>query len=88
MNSTLNTHNTNLLKEDLFRRDQIWFTEKNKYGASKLYSLADFKSDSVRKSEPFEENYIRGKYGAVPYLSSFDYLNEMLPKYENEKQKR
>ena len=78
-----NTHNTNLLKEDLFRRDQIWFTEKNKYGASKLYSLADFKSDTVRKSEPFEENYIRGKYGAVPYLSSFDYLNEMLPKYEN-----
>ena len=78
-----NTHNTNLLKEDLFRRDQIWFTEKNKYGASKLYSLADFKSDSVRKSEPFEENYIRGKYGAVPFLSSFDYLNEILPKYEN-----
>ena len=78
-----NTHNTNLLKEDLFRRDQIWFTEKNKYGASKLYSLADFKSDSVRKSEPFEENYIRGKYGAIPFLSSFDYLNEILPKYEN-----
>lgn len=82
-----NTHNTNLLKEDLFRRDQIWFTEKNKFGASKLYSLADFKSDSVRKSEPFEENYIRGKYGAVPFLSSFDYLNEMLPKYESKKQK-
>ena len=81
-----NTHNTNLLKEDLFRRDQIWFTEKNKYGASKLYSLADFKSDTVRKMEPFEENYIRGKYGAVPFLNSFDYLNEMLPKYENAKQ--
>ncbi len=81
-----NTHNTNLLKDDLFRRDQIWFTEKNKYGAAKLYSLADFKSDTVRKMEPFEENYIRGKYGAVPFLNSFDYLNEMLPKYEKAKQ--
>lgn len=82
-----NTHNTNLLKEDLFSRDQIWITEKNKYGAAKLYSLADFKSDTARKMEPFEENYIRGKYGAVPFLNSFDYLNEMLPKYENAKQK-
>lgn len=81
-----NTHNTNLLKDDIFRRDQIWFTEKNKYGAAKLYSLADFKSDIVRKMEPFEENYIRGKYGAIPFLNSFDYLNEMLPKYEKTKQ--
>ncbi|OYU82492.1 MAG: abortive infection protein [Flavobacterium sp. BFFFF2] len=67
-----NTHDTNLLNTGLFRRDQIWFTEKDKYGESILFSLADFKSDEVRKTEAFEENYIRGKYGAVPFLGLFD----------------
>lgn len=80
-----NTHDTNLLSSGLFRRDQIWFTNKNKYGEAKLYSLADFKSDEVRKTEPFEENYIRGKYGAVPFLGFFDNLKIFLT--ENEKQK-
>ncbi|MBM2815268.1 MAG: ATP-binding protein [Ignavibacteria bacterium] len=69
-----NTHETNLLSSDLFRRDQIWFTEKNKYGEAILYSLSDFKTDEVRKNEAFEDNYIRGKYGAVPYLGNFDNL--------------
>jgi AAA15 family ATPase/GTPase len=82
-----NTHDTNILSSGLFRRDQIWFTEKNKIGEAKLYSLADFKSDAVRKTESFEENYIRGKYGAVPYLGFFDNLKNILPKYENEGQK-
>lgn len=70
-----NTHDTNLLSSGLFRRDQIWFTQKNKYGEANLYSLADFKTSEVRKNESFEENYIKGKYGAVPYLGFFDYLN-------------
>lgn len=78
-----NTHDTNLLSSGLFRRDQIWFTDKNKYGEAKLYSLANFKSDEVRKTEPFEENYIRGKYGAVPFLGFFDNLKIFLT--ENEK---
>jgi hypothetical protein len=69
-----NTHDTNLLSSGLFRRDQVWFTEKNKFGEGKLYSLADFKSEEVRKNDPFEDNYIRGKYGAVPYLGYFDNL--------------
>lgn len=80
-----NTHDTNLLSSGLFRRDQIWFTNKNRLGESRLYSLADFKSDEVKKNEPFEENYIEGKYGAVPYLGSFEYLNSILSSYENEK---
>jgi hypothetical protein len=69
-----NTHDSNLLSSGLFRRDQIWFTNKNKYGEATLYSLADFKSDEVRKTDSFEDNYIRGKYGAVPYLGFFDNL--------------
>jgi len=82
-----NTHNTNLFSSGLFRRDQFWFTQKDKYGDAKLYSLADFKSDEVKKNEPFEDNYIRGKYGAVPYLGFFDNLNTILSQYENEEQK-
>jgi AAA15 family ATPase/GTPase len=70
-----NTHDTNLLSSGLFRRDQIWFTNKNKYGEAKLYSLSDFKSDEVRKNEPYEDNYVKGKYGAVPFLGFFDNLN-------------
>jgi AAA15 family ATPase/GTPase len=66
-----NTHDTNLLSSGLFRRDQIWFTQKNKLGESSLYSLADFKTEEVRKTEAFEDNYIRGKYGAVPFLGEF-----------------
>jgi hypothetical protein len=82
-----NTHDTNLLDSGLFRRDQIWFTDKDKYGAAKLYSLADFSSEEVRKNEAFEKNYIKGKYGAVPYFGSMDTLNEIFSPYENEKQK-
>lgn len=82
-----NTHDTNLLHSGLFRRDQVWFTEKNKLGEASLYSLADFKSHEVKKTESFEENYIRGKYGAVPFLGFFDELIKSLPRHENEKQK-
>ena len=80
------THDTNLLTISIFRRDQIWFTEKDKYGASKLFSLADFKSD-VRKTDKFEENYIKGKYGAVPVLGNFDNLMnpQTLLLHENER---
>lgn len=80
-----NTHDTNLLSSGLFRRDQIWFVEKNKFGEAKLYSLADFRSDEVKKNEYFEENYIKGKYGAIPFLGLFDNLTNAFPRHENEK---
>ncbi len=82
-----NTHDTNLLNSGLFRRDQIWFTSKNKYGEAKLYSLANFKSDKVRKNDSFEENYIKGKYGAVPFLGFFENLKLSMAENENEGQK-
>lgn len=67
-----NSHDTNLLGSGLFRRDQVWFVKKDNYAESKLYSLADFKTADVRKNEAFENNYLRGKYGAVPFLGDFD----------------
>jgi uncharacterized protein len=65
-----NTHNTNLLDFELFRRDQIWFTEKDRYGGASLYALSDIKG--VRKSDPLEKNYREGRYGAIPFLSGFN----------------
>jgi uncharacterized protein len=61
----LMTHDTNLLSNKIFRRDQIWFTEKDRYGATALYSLAEYK---VRNDASFESDYIKGKYGAIPYI--------------------
>ncbi len=63
------THDTNLLKPELFRRDQIWLTDKDQCGTTTIYSLAEFKN--VRKQEDFEKQYIQGKYGAIPYLNPF-----------------
>jgi uncharacterized protein len=63
------THDTNLLDKSLFRRDQIWFTEKNRYGATSLYSLAEFK---IRNDASFGSDYIKGKYGAIPFIGSLD----------------
>ena len=65
------THDTNLLTPSIFRRDQVWLTEKDKYGATDIYSLAQFKD--VRAKENFEKNYIQGKYGAIPYLGKFEF---------------
>jgi uncharacterized protein len=66
------THDTNLLTSELFRRDQIWFAEKNKLGATQMYSLYDFKPQNkkVRTDEMYEKNYLVGKYGAIPYLGN------------------
>ena len=61
------THDTNLLNKDIFRRDQIWFTEKDQVGATSLYSLAEFK---VRNDASFEKDYINGRYGAIPFINS------------------
>ena len=60
------THNTSLLDQQLFRRDQVWFVEKDRSGASKVYPLTDFKP---RKDEDLEGWYMRGRYGALPLLN-------------------
>ena len=62
------THETGLLNLDLFRRDQIWFTEiKVPDRSTDLYSLTEIKN--VRKEDNFGKGYISGKYGAIPMLN-------------------
>lgn len=65
------THDTNLLNKLYFRRDQIWFTEKDKYGATDLYSLAEIK---VRNDASFEKDYILGRYGAIPFIGDVSHV--------------
>ena len=62
------THDTTLLSLDVFRRDQIYFTEKDaQTGITDLYSLDDF---AVRKDENIEKGYLLGRYGAILYLQT------------------
>lgn len=63
-----NTHDTTLLKSSFFRRDQIWFVEKDENSASHIYSLSEF---SPRKHEAFEKGYLQGKYGSIPFIGEY-----------------
>lgn len=63
-----NTHDTTLLSLDTFRRDQVYFTEKDaETGATDLYSLDEF---PVRKTDNIEKGYLLGRYGAIPFLET------------------
>ena len=64
------THNTNLLHPNLFRKDQIYFVDKNKYGESCLYSLVDYAKEA-RQDVNWEDRYLGGMYGAIPVLKTF-----------------
>ena len=73
------THDTWQLSNQLLRRDEIWFVEKDEQGISTLYSLADFVDEDgsrIRKDESYEKNYLIGKYGAIPTLKSIDIFKE------------
>ena len=71
------THNSQLLDEDIFRRDQVWFTMKDQDGASTLYPLTKY---APRNDESQSRGYLAGRYGATPNLQG-DYvslINELM----------
>ncbi|SHO48364.1 AAA family ATPase [Anaerocolumna xylanovorans] len=63
------THDTTLLDRRFFRRDQIWFVQKDDMGHSELSALSDFK---VRPDASFEKDYLSGVYGGIPLLKEFN----------------
>jgi len=67
------THDTNLLNCACLRRDQIWFCEKDTEGASHIFPLSDIKS---RQSDNFEQGYLEGRYGAIPFSGDMTSLFE------------
>ncbi|MEO0840828.1 MAG: AAA family ATPase [Cyanobacteria bacterium J06643_5] len=64
-------HDTTLLDTQIFRQDQIWFTEKEK-SATKLYSLLEF---MTRDDESLQKGYLLGRYGAVPFINGLSSIN-------------
>jgi len=66
------THEANLLDLDLFRQDEIWFTEKDKTGASNLYPLSDY---NIRTEMDISKGYLTGRFGAVPFLGNLKNLD-------------
>jgi AAA15 family ATPase/GTPase len=59
------THDTHLMDLELLRRDEVWFFEKDQYGASRLYSLNDLK---VRPDLKIEKSYLNGRFGGIPLI--------------------
>ncbi|MFH1258676.1 MAG: ATP-binding protein [Elusimicrobiota bacterium] len=68
------THNLTCMSHECFRRDQIWFTEKNSFGESSLFPLADYKIEKkkIRSDATYSKDYLLGKYGAVPFIDDID----------------
>lgn len=73
------THDTVNLNKDTFRRDEIWFAEKDKDGISEIYALSDYILDDdknvgkkVRNDATYNKDYLTGRYGAIPVLEEFD----------------
>lgn len=68
----------NLLDKELFRRDQIWFVDKNKFGASLLYPMSDFDSTVVRNTSDFRKKYLNNIFGAADAFEVTDQMEELL----------
>lgn len=75
------THESNLLDQELFRQDEIWFVEKDNTGSSDLYSLSEF---SEHKSIDIRKGYLSGRYGSIPFMGNLEDLN--WHKYDTDKQ--
>jgi len=69
------THNTLLLNKGSFRRDEVWFAEKDSSCSTDLYSLVEYKLDTgkARNDSSYGKDYIRGKYGALPFVDYEDF---------------
>ena len=67
-----NCHDTNILKNYILRRDEIWFAARNSEGASELWSLYDMcdeKGDRIKNTAAYDKQYLAGRYGADPFLN-------------------
>lgn len=63
------THDTTFLDRDIVNQDQVWLMEKDSNNSTKLYSLLDFK---IREDESLQKGYLKGRYGAIPFVSGLD----------------
>jgi len=68
----MTTHESNLLDQKVFRRDEIWFVEKDQFGATDLYSLNKFKE---HHTIDIRKGYLSGRYGGIPFTGNLVDLN-------------
>lgn len=71
-------HDSNLLNKDYFRRDQIWFAEKDQFGVSELYSLSEFNAKTVRNTSAFDKKYLENEFGAADTIEITENLIKLL----------
>ena len=71
-------HDTNLLDKDIFRRDQIWFVDKDQFGVSELYSLSEFNAKTVRNTSAFDKKYLDNDFGAAKAIEINQQLINLL----------
>ncbi|MFD2556599.1 AAA family ATPase [Sphingobacterium tabacisoli] len=69
------THDVSQLSSELFRRDQVWFSEKNEYGASELFRCSDM--EGVWLNTPLDKWYMSGRFGATPIINDVEFLIAM-----------
>lgn len=67
------THEDTIMDQDLFRRDEIWFVERDANNASTIYSLDRFKE---RYDKKLSKAYLEGRYGAIPVFKKFSFQKE------------
>lgn len=71
-------HDTSLMNTQDFRRDQIWFVDKNAQGSSEIYSLVEFKEKSRQLKQQYGPDYLAGAFGAVSLFDSFTQIDEVM----------
>ena len=67
------THEDTIMDQELFRRDEIWFVERDGFNSSKIYSLDRFKE---RYDKKLSKAYLEGRYGAIPVFKQFNFLDK------------
>ncbi len=76
------THESNLLDQNILRPDEIWFVQKDVDGASRLYSLSDFK---IHNTISIENGYLKGRFGGIPFVGNLKELNWDTNEISNQK---
>ena len=67
------SHDLTTMKNDVFRRDEIWFAYENDNHESNIYSLYDIRDENdkhVNNTAAYDKQYLEGRYGADPYLQN------------------
>ena len=67
------THEDTIMNQELFRRDEIWFVERDNSNSSKIYSLDRFEE---RYDKKLNKAYLEGRYGAIPVFKQFTFRKE------------